>query len=74
VFQRLIWLSVAGACGTVSRYTLCELAHKFKPCPLPLGTLAVNVIGSFLFGLIYMAAQNRTHIPSETRSVRHCWA
>lgn len=69
MLQKLLWLSLAGACGTVSRYTLCELALRFKGSPIPLGTFAVNIIGSFLFGLIYVLAGKRLPISPETRLI-----
>lgn len=69
MFQKLLWLSIAGACGTVSRYTLCEAATKIKGGPFPLGTFLVNIIGSFLFGMIYALAQRKLHINPEMRVI-----
>lgn len=69
MFQRMIWLAVAGACGTVSRFALCELASKTKGCPVPLGTFSVNILGSFLFGLVYILAQKRLHIAGDIRLI-----
>jgi fluoride exporter len=69
VFQKVIWLSLAGACGTVSRFALCEAAAKFKVAPVPLGTFAVNIIGSFLFGFIYASADRRLNITPDTRAI-----
>ena len=59
MFQKVMWLSLAGTCGTVSRFALCELAAKTKFSHLPIGTFAVNIIGSFIFGLLYALAQRR---------------
>lgn len=67
--QKLIWLAIAGACGTVSRYTLCELAGKVKGCPAFVGTFSVNILGSFLFGLIYVLATKKFNISPETRFI-----
>lgn len=69
MFQKLIWLSLAGACGTVSRFTICEAVSKVKGGPFPLGTFIVNVLGSFLFGLIYSVAGRKLNISSETRII-----
>ncbi|MCE5199238.1 MAG: fluoride efflux transporter CrcB [Armatimonadota bacterium] len=69
MFQKIMWLSLAGACGTVSRFALCEAASKFKTCPIPLGTFAVNIIGSFLFGLLYTAAEAKLNFNTETRVI-----
>lgn len=59
MFQRMFWLSIAGACGTLSRFAMCEMAAKTKLSHLPFGTFAVNIIGSFLFGLIYALSQRK---------------
>lgn len=69
MLQKIMWLALAGACGTISRYSLCELAEKAKPTPIPAGTFLVNIIGSFLFGLIYVLAQRKINISPETRVI-----
>lgn len=65
--QKLIWLSIAGACGTLSRFALCEAATRIGPKHM--GTFAVNIIGCFLFGLVYTSVQNRLNISNETRAI-----
>ena len=69
MWNRLLWLALAGACGTVSRYVVCEAASRAKNSPIPLGTFTVNILGSFLFGLVYVAAQRRLNISPETRVI-----
>jgi CrcB protein len=69
MLQKMIWLSIAGACGTVTRFALCEAAAKLKGGPFPVGTFLVNIIGSFLFGLIYAMAQRKLNISYETRMI-----
>jgi CrcB protein len=69
MLTKVLWLSLAGACGTASRYAICELADKLKGCPIPLGTFAVNIIGSFFFGLLYASAQSRLNLTHETRTI-----
>ena len=69
MLQKLLLLSAAGACGTLSRFALCELASKAKNCPLPLGTFSVNILGSFLFGLIYVLAGKKLHISGDIRLI-----
>lgn len=49
-----VWLGVAilGGCGALARFGLTLLvADRFHP-HLPLGTMAVNVSGAFLLGLL----------------------
>ncbi len=69
MLQKTLWLAFAGACGTVSRFAICEFASKTKAAHLPLGTFAVNVLGCFLCGLIYVAAQRKFNISSEMRTI-----
>ena len=69
MFQKVLWLAFAGACGTVSRFAVCELASKSKAAHLPIGTFTVNILGSFLFGLIYVLAQRKINISPETRTI-----
>lgn len=67
--QKLLWLSLAGAFGTVSRYLLCQVASKVGNGSIPVGTFAVNIIGSFLFGLIYVLAQRKMHLSPEMQVI-----
>ena len=49
----LISLAIGGAIGTLLRYLLSGLTHKYFEGVFPLGTLAVNLIGSFIIGLLW---------------------
>lgn len=69
MLQKLFLLSIAGACGTVSRYALCEFAVRVKGGPTIIGTLAVNVLGSFLVGLIYVLAQRKLHLSPDVQFI-----
>ncbi|MCL6614189.1 MAG: fluoride efflux transporter CrcB [Firmicutes bacterium] len=46
------WIMVAlgGSLGAVSRYALSDLVRRISDPSMPYGTLAVNVLGSFLLG------------------------
>lgn len=47
----LVYIAVGGAVGALARYTVSNaLPHE----SFPLGTLTVNVVGCFLFGLLRM--------------------
>jgi fluoride exporter len=67
--QKAMWLALAGSCGTLCRFGLCEAASKIKGVPFPLGTFAVNVLGSFVFGFLYAAAQSKFNFSPETRAI-----
>ncbi|MHB0911903.1 MAG: fluoride efflux transporter CrcB [Armatimonadota bacterium] len=67
MFQKLFLLSIAGACGTVSRYALCEMVSRHSR--LPLGTFLVNILGSFLFGFIYVWVGRKLPMNPEVRVI-----
>lgn len=50
--RELVLLGVAGAAGTLSRYALAGWTQRLLGDRLPFGTLAVNVLGCLLLGLI----------------------
>lgn len=47
-----LFVSLGAAVGGVSRYWLSNLIHKFLPFFFPFGTLFINILGSFLLGVI----------------------
>jgi CrcB protein len=49
---RLLLICLGGAIGTAARYGLSTWARAALGAGFPYGTLAVNVIGSFLLGVI----------------------
>ena len=54
--SNILLLGGAGALGTLARYATSELANRLAGGCYPLGTLTVNVVGSFLFGFIWHLA------------------
>lgn len=53
----MLLLALAGAAGTLARYGTYVAAQKSPWASLPIATLTVNVVGSFLFGLIWPLAE-----------------
>jgi CrcB protein len=53
---RFLWICAGGAAGTGARYLLSGWALATWGSAFPWGTIAVNVIGSFLLGLVVQAA------------------
>jgi len=49
--SRLLLLAAAGAAGTLARYGLSNWVRGWAGASFPWGTLAVNALGCFLFGL-----------------------
>ncbi|MEW6776322.1 MAG: fluoride efflux transporter CrcB [Bdellovibrionota bacterium] len=50
--ERLFWICLGGAAGTAARYFVSGWALKSLGPAFPYGTLAVNVVGSFLLAAI----------------------
>ena len=49
---RFLWICLGGAAGTGCRYLLTGWVFRMTGQGFPYGTLAVNVLGSFLLGFI----------------------
>jgi len=58
--ERLLWVCAGGAVGSGLRYGLSSWVATLAGTRLPLGTFAVNVIGSFLIGAIMQFGMNST--------------
>ena len=50
---KIIILAAGGAIGTVLRYSVSGLTHRAVSGMFPWGTLAVNLTGSFLIGVLW---------------------
>lgn len=67
--QKLMLIGLAGAFGAVARYTLGGLVQRYTGATFPWGTFVVNVIGAFLFGLIWSLVEQRLVISVEARVI-----
>jgi CrcB protein len=65
---KLFWIALAGAFGTLARYGLGGLIQNQSESLLPAGTLAVNLLGCMVFGLVWSWAENRLSIDATTRA------
>src|SRR3954470_3183642 len=66
---RLLLISAGGAVGTAARYLLLGRLLRVLGPAFPYGTLAVNVIGSFLLGAIMHVGLHTTLVSPTTRLV-----
>jgi CrcB protein len=62
-------LAVAGALGTLFRYALGGAVQRLIGSDFPWGTLAVNALGCFLFGVVWTMAEERMVISGQTRFI-----
>jgi len=69
ILQRLLLLALAGGLGAVSRYGLSGLVQRYSGSTFPWGTLAVNVLGCFVFGVIWAVATERMALSPDARII-----
>lgn len=66
MYRYLIYVIIGSSLGGAARYLSQEFVQKNFPSFLPLGTLSVNVLGSFIIGIIYALAE-KSRISAEVR-------
>lgn len=69
IWQKVLLIALAGAMGTLARYGLAGAVQRVIPPGFPGGTFAVNVLGSFLFGMVWVIGEERILISPEMRTV-----
>ena len=57
--QPLLWIGLAGAAGAVLRYLITQGVMNVFGRGFPFGTLVVNVLGSFLVGVLFVVFWER---------------
>jgi len=65
--RELLLLGLAGALGTMGRYGMSGLVYRWLGDRLPYGTLAVNVLGSFVLGMLMQLALATDLVPRAWR-------
>ena len=65
--MRFLLICLGGAFGTGARYGVQILAVRWMGSSFPYGTLAVNVLGSILIGLVNEVAFTTSLIPPTVR-------
>jgi CrcB protein len=60
-----IAIAFGGALGAMSRFWLHTAVQRFNGSSFPLGTFAVNVLGSFLIGVLFVVLAEKAQL-SET--------
>jgi len=65
--QRVLLVALGGALGSVLRYGAAVLAVRWFGPEFPWGTLVVNLVGSFLIGIVNELAADALVLGPETR-------
>jgi len=65
------WIAVAigGALGAMARYGVSTLVFDASSQRFPYATLSVNVLGSFLMGILFVVIAEKGLLPTEMRSI-----
>jgi CrcB protein len=64
--NKLLWIAAGGVIGTLCRYVFSTWVDERSHSSFPYGTLAVNLAGCFLAGLLFPIFE-RAAIPVEMR-------
>ena len=64
-----IWVAVGGALGSVARYWLNGVVSDRYGATFPWGTMTVNVIGSFVIGVLGALTLPEGRMSSEARAL-----
>jgi len=65
--QQLLWVALGGSIGAVFRYLLASAIYQFTGRDFPYGTLMVNVLGSFIIGVLSIWLVEKYELSSELR-------
>ncbi|MBU1221437.1 CrcB family protein [Myxococcota bacterium] len=64
---KLLILFLAGGAGTLGRYGTSNAVKAFWDTSFPAAVLIVNLVGCFLFGLLWAMFEGKYHFSSEFR-------
>lgn len=67
---KVLLVGVGGFIGSVARYSLAGFVqHLSRSVDFPYGTLAVNLLGCFMIGLLSQLAETRGLLTAEARAL-----
>ena len=66
--MQLLLVGLGGFAGAVARWLVDGWVSERNPSAFPLGTLVVNLTGSFLLGVLFAWAIERNVLPADVRA------
>ena len=67
--QKILLIALAGSIGTLARYGLGGFVQSFTDKIFPWGTVAVNLSGCLLFGVVWAALEERWPGSGQVRTI-----
>ncbi|GAB6125470.1 fluoride efflux transporter CrcB [Humidesulfovibrio idahonensis] len=67
MFQKYLFLCLAGSAGTLARFWVGGVFQRLAGEGFPFGNFVVNITGCLLFGLVYAIVENRSGLPGDMR-------
>lgn len=65
--EKIAILTVTGTLGTLARYFLSTWCNDQAKFSIPLGTIVVNILGCFVFGLLLTLPQRWVRVDDQMR-------
>ncbi|ACN17319.1 CrcB [Desulforapulum autotrophicum HRM2] len=66
--HKFVFIALAGALGTLARYSLAGFVQQFNSSFFPFGTLVVNITGCFAAGFLWTLFESRWAVSGEVRT------
>jgi CrcB protein len=66
---QLALIALGGALGAVGRFLLSSFVNHQWPHAIQLGTITVNVLGSFVIGLMYVLITEKAQLHPDWRNI-----
>jgi CrcB protein len=63
----ILWIATFGLLGVFSRYGIDQWTSHLE-MPIPLNTLGINILGSFLAGVIYVLGMERSNLTPDLKT------
>ncbi len=65
----ILFIALGGASGAVARYVVANWIHSLWEGHVPIGTMLVNIIGSFGIGIVFVLVVEKELIHPDWRGV-----
>lgn len=65
--MKILYVGVGGFLGAISRYYVSKYSNIFLGDRIPLGTVIVNITGSFILGFLYVLSVEKLSVSDNFR-------